>query len=177
MYFMQLDLCDRESIKVFSDSFKQRFERLDVLVNNAGVMVPANRIETKDGLELQVGTNHFGHFYLTYNLIDMLLKTNQSRVVNVSSMAHRRAGKIDFDNFNSQKDYNRFTIYGYSKLANVFFTRCLAKKYPTIKSVSLHPGVVNTELARYLVSDTTKYLLFPLFFVLSFFLKSSAAGA
>ena len=95
---MQLDLSDLTSIRKFADEFKGSYSRLDLLINNAGVMVPPYS-KTTDGFELQLGTNHFGHFALTGLLIDLIKQTPNSRVVNVSSMAHA-FGKLDFDDLN-----------------------------------------------------------------------------
>ncbi|MBU2630192.1 MAG: SDR family NAD(P)-dependent oxidoreductase, partial [Proteobacteria bacterium] len=95
IHTMELDLADLSSIKTFADNFKIAFSRLDLLINNAGVMVPPYG-KTADGFELQMGTNHFGHFALTGRLIDIIKSTPQSRIVTVSSMAHK-AGNIDFN--------------------------------------------------------------------------------
>ena len=141
-------------------------------------MMPLKKQMTKDGLELQVGTNHFGHFYLTYNLIDLLTIHPHTRIINISSEAHSWAGpQIDWDNFNSQKFYQPNLMYGYSKLANVYFTKQLAIRYPHIKSVCLHPGVVKTELWRQIVNPTVKILLFPIVMIVGFFFKTVKAGA
>jgi NAD(P)-dependent dehydrogenase (short-subunit alcohol dehydrogenase family) len=126
-------------------------QRLDLLINNAGIMVPP-RTETADGFESQFGVNHLGHFALTGLLLDKLLATQGSRVVSVSSNAHK-FGKIDFEDVNAERSYGRVGRYGMSKLANLLFTfelqrRLSARGAQTI-AVACHPGVSDTELSRY----------------------------
>lgn len=110
-------------------------------------MVPERR-ETKDGLEMQIGINHFGHFYLTYLLFPLLKKADHFRIINVSSRAHLRTQGIDFDDIHHKNKYNDLTVYSQSKLANIYFARLLQKKIDAANlngiSVSLHPGVVRT---------------------------------
>lgn len=124
-----------------------------------------------------MGTNHLGHFYLTHLLIDRLEHTVGSRVVNVSSMAHGWAGRLDMNNLLSQQHYSPKLGYGQSKLANIFFTRSLARRYPSIMCTSLHPGVVKTELSRHLISPLMVYIFYPFLLLVSFFMKDSNAGA
>jgi NAD(P)-dependent dehydrogenase (short-subunit alcohol dehydrogenase family) len=151
---MELDLMDLNSIKNFAAKFKQHYLRLDVLLNNAGIMTTPYGL-TKDGFESQFGTNHLGHFALTGLLLEVIVKTPKSRVVNVSSMAHK-AGKMDFDNlqFDSAKGYTPMKAYGRSKLSNLLFTYELQRFFEAnnIGSIALaaHPGVANTNLARHL---------------------------
>ncbi len=126
---MQLDLASQSSVHQFAQAFQARHDRLDVLVNNAGIMmVPYGT--TEDGFERQLGTNHLGHFALTGLLIDHLLKTPGSRVVNVSSGAHRM-GAMDFDNLHYEGGvgYSSTGAYGRSKLANLLFTYELQRRY------------------------------------------------
>ena len=141
---MQLDLASLTSVHQFADEFKGKYDRLDVLVNNAGIMmVPYGT--TEDGFERQMGTNHLGHFALTGLLMDLLLKTLHSRVVNVSSNGHT-SGVMDFDNllFAGGQDYSPMTAYGRSKLANLLFTSELQRRYEAAGSsaiaVAAHPG-------------------------------------
>ncbi len=147
--FMQLDLSDLASVKAFADEFLDRYDRLDLLVNNAGVMVPPYS-KTKDGFELQFGTNHLGHFALDAHLIELVMATEGSRVVTVSSGAHK-AGKIDFDDPNWEKrSYSAWRAYGQSKIANLYFAleldrRLRAAGSDTI-STAAHPGWAATEL-------------------------------
>ncbi|HSH20770.1 MAG TPA: oxidoreductase [Draconibacterium sp.] len=175
---MQLDLMDFASIRSFVESFKKKYNRLDVLLNNAGIMTTPYFL-TKDGLEAQNGTNHFGHFALTGQLIDLIKNTPDSRVVNVSSMAHKQ-GKMDFDNllFENGLGYSPIKSYGRSKLANLLFTYELQRKFEKegIKSmaVSAHPGVSNTNLARYLEDKLIFKILMPL---MSPFIQEQDMGA
>jgi NAD(P)-dependent dehydrogenase (short-subunit alcohol dehydrogenase family) len=149
---MLIDLADQQSIKNFTEEFRNKYDRLDLLINNAGVMIPPYS-KTKDGFELQFGTNHLGHFALTGLLLDIILKTKQSRIVNVSSGAHRY-GNINFDDLNWEKrKYRKWVSYGDSKIANLYFTYELQRKFEenqvnTIVTAA-HPGVAATELQRH----------------------------
>ena len=162
---LPLDLMDFSSIKSFTEKFQQKYKRLDVLLNNAGIMTTPYFL-TKDGLEAQMGTNHFGHFALTGLLFNLLKNTPASRIVNVSSMAHKQ-GKMDFSNllFENGVGYSPIKSYGRSKLANLLFTyelqrRMAAKGIKTI-AVAAHPGVSNTNLARYLEDKLIFKILMP----------------
>jgi NAD(P)-dependent dehydrogenase (short-subunit alcohol dehydrogenase family) len=163
---MQLDLASLSSIKTFVTSFKIKYKRLDILLNNAGIMtVPYGK--TEDGFELQNGVNHLGHFALTSQLFDLLKSTKKSRVVNVSSAAHK-VGKMDFKNYLfEQGNYSKMGSYGRSKLSNLLFTYELARKVKTsnidIKVLAAHPGVANTELFRYMKKGSFLGLFFGLF--------------
>ncbi len=143
-----LDLSDLDSVEAAAAEVSARPGPLDVLINNAGVMVPPER-KTKDGFELQFGTNHLGHFALTGGLIEKLLAAEAPRVVNVSSMAHR-AGKMDFDDLNWSKGYSRWPAYGRSKLANLLFTLELARRAEAagtdLIAAASHPGFAATNL-------------------------------
>jgi NAD(P)-dependent dehydrogenase (short-subunit alcohol dehydrogenase family) len=167
---MLVDLADLESVHKFSENFKKKFKTLDLLINNAGVMNPPYT-KTKDGFELQFGTNHLGHFALTGLLIDLIKGTPNSRIVNVSSTAHK-IGKLNFDDLNWEtRRYNKFRSYGDSKLANLYFTSELQKRLGKQSSgvivASAHPGASATELPRH-----------SLFFrVLSLFAQNSDMGA
>ncbi len=148
---MTLDLSDLESIQVFADEFKGKYSALDLLINNAGVMMPPFS-KTVQGFELQFGVNHLGHFALTGLLMNLLMKTRSSRIVTVSSMAHL-LGKINFDSFNGTGKYNASREYGQSKLANVLFTKELQKRlelrHSTTISLASHPGWTQTDLQRH----------------------------
>lgn len=151
-HFMSLDLSSLDSVRDFSEKFLAKFDRLDLLINNAGVMMPPLS-KTADGFELQFGTNHLGHFALTGLLIDLLLSTQGSRVVNLSSMGHRY-GKMDFDDLHwERKPYKNIQSYGQSKLANLLFTRELHRRLKargaTTLSVAAHPGWSQTDLQRH----------------------------
>ena len=150
---LKLDLASLESINQFSDNFKQKYDRLDILLNNAGIMMVPYK-KTLDGFESQVGTNHLGHFALTAQLFDLLKNIKGSRIINVSSTAHLR-GEMDWDDFLFEKSYSRIKAYGRSKLANLLFTyemdRRLKAKGIDILSVASHPGGATTNLADHLV--------------------------
>ncbi|MGM0620833.1 MAG: oxidoreductase [Bacteroidota bacterium] len=167
----ELDLADLDSVRRFAKNYQQNHNRLNVLLNNAGIMTTPY-FKTKDGFEGQVGTNHLGHFALTGLLLPVLKKTLQSRVVNVSSSAHKQ-GKMDFDNllFENGKGYSPMKAYGRSKLANLLFTYELqhffkANNFNSI-SVAAHPGLSQTELFRYLDEKWYFRLVRPLFQALS----------
>jgi NAD(P)-dependent dehydrogenase (short-subunit alcohol dehydrogenase family) len=151
---MSLDLASLASVHQFADAFKAKYDRLDVLVNNAGIMM-VPYATTEDGFESQLGTNHLGHFALTGLLIDLLLKTPDSRVVNVSSGGHR-FGNMDFDNlmFEDGNGYSAMRAYGRSKLANLLFTYELQRRYDAAHTdaiaVAAHPGSSSTNLGNHL---------------------------
>lgn len=139
------DLGDMDHIRSCTDEIKKQYLRVDVLVNNAGV-ISLNKRWTADGLEEQFGVNHIGHFLLTLRLLD-LMKAG-SRIVNVSSGAHK-VGKIHFDDYNLNKGFNAIKAYSQSKLANILFTRELAQRLRG-KGITVnccHPGMVGTSIA------------------------------
>lgn len=144
----QLDLADLSSVRNFADEFLAEYKQLNILINNAGVMAIPYR-KTKDGFEMQFGTNHLGHFALTGLLFELLKNTPNSRVVTVSSYAHI-VGKINFDDLNSEKSYQKWLAYGQSKLANLLFAyelqRRSAKKGDNPISIAVHPGYAATNL-------------------------------
>ncbi len=149
---MKIDLADLESVKKFVEEFKSKYSNLDLLINNAGVMIPPYS-KTKDGFELQFGTNHLGHFALTAQLFDLIKDTPNSRIVNVSSGAHK-AGNINFNDLAWEKrNYKAWKAYGDSKIANLYFTYELARKL-TGKNIdtitaAAHPGWTATDLQRH----------------------------
>lgn len=157
---MHLDLSDLESVAAFANEFKQQHARLDVLINNAGVMWPPKRETTKQGFELQLGINHLGHFALTAHLFDILKATPQSRIVSQSSIAHSMISKLDLANVNWEKSYNKNKAYGQSKLANLLFTYELDRKLKEhkidTKAIACHPGVSSTNLFRTSASFVAK---------------------
>lgn len=147
-----LDLANLESVKIFSESILKDYEQLDLLINNAGVMMPPYA-KTSDGYELQFGTNHLGHFALTNQLLPLLVSTPSSRIVNVSSIAHKQ-GHLDFNDLNwEQRNYKPMQSYADSKIANIYFTYELRRKLSHIKNAPLvtaaHPGWTATELQRH----------------------------
>ncbi len=145
---MLCDLGDMNSIRQFADAFKTKYDRLDVLINSAGV-ITLNRRETSDGLELAFGVNHIGHFLLTLLLLESLSKADRARIVVVGSGAHN-VGRIHFDDINLTKGYNVVRSYAQSKLANLLFTRELAKRLKETGSGitvnTAHPGAVGTQM-------------------------------
>ena len=147
----ELNLSSLESVRQFAGSFVANYDRLDVLVNNAGVMMPPYS-KTEDGFEIQMGTNHLGHFALTGLLMPLLEQTEGSRIVNVSSLAHR-FGNIHFDDLAWEgRAYNTRRAYGDSKIANLYFTSELVKRAKAKggpMAVSAHPGWTATELQRH----------------------------
>jgi NAD(P)-dependent dehydrogenase (short-subunit alcohol dehydrogenase family) len=150
LQMMQLDLADLASVRSFAEAFQSEHTRLDVLINNAGIMaVPHGK--TVDGFEHHIGTNHFGPFLLTGLLYPLLEKTSGSRVVTVASNAHVYAW-INFKDLNSEKFYQKWLAYGQSKLANVLFGYELQRKASLNSnnpiSVVVHPGYAATNLQR-----------------------------
>lgn len=145
-----LDLTSLDSVRAAAAELRDRHRRIDLLINNAGVMYTPKQT-TRDGFELQFGTNHLGHFALTGLLLDLLLPVPGSRVVTVSSTGHRIRAAIHFDDLQWERSYSRVGAYGQSKLANLMFTyelqRRLAAHGSTV-AVAAHPGMSNTELAR-----------------------------
>ena len=141
-----LDLADLASVRAFAEA---RSEPVDLLVNNAGLMAPPRQV-TKDGFELQLGTNHLGHFALTGLLLERLRAGEAPRVVTLSSGAHRM-GKIDFDDLQGERRYFRWTAYGQSKLANLLFMRELDRRVRAaglpLTSVAAHPGLLGDQSA------------------------------
>ncbi len=175
---MVLDLSSLKSVRAFADEFNAAYSRLDILLNNAGIMmVPLGK--TDDGFERQFGTNHLGHFALTGLLIDVLLNTLNARVVNVSSNAHR-FGELDFENlmFENAEAYTPMKSYGNSKLANLLFTyemqRLLDAKNANMIAVAAHPGISTTNLANHLAHPLLMKIVMPLF---GWIMQSAAMGA
>jgi NAD(P)-dependent dehydrogenase (short-subunit alcohol dehydrogenase family) len=147
-----LDLASLESIRAAAGELRAQHPRIDLLVNNAGVMLTP-RQATRDGFELQFGTNHLGHFALTGLLLEQMLPVPGSRVVTVSSLAHRVRARINFGDLQAERSYSRVGAYGQSKLANLMFTYELARRLSgagTTIAVAAHPGLAGTELGRYL---------------------------
>jgi NAD(P)-dependent dehydrogenase (short-subunit alcohol dehydrogenase family) len=161
----ELDLTSLDSVRKAADELRAAHPRIDLLINNAGVMYVPTRETTKDGFEMQFGTNHLGHFALTGLLLDNILPIEGSRVVTVSSVGHRILAKIHFDDLTFERGYNRVAAYGQSKLSNLLFTydlqrRLTAKGAPTI-AVAAHPGFADTELMRHLPGFIPEFLWKP----------------
>lgn len=162
----RLDLGSLASVREAADEIRTKHERIDLLINNAGVMTPPKET-TADGFELQFGTNHLGHFALTGLLLDRLLPVAGSRVVTVSSIGHRFSRGIRFEDLQWERSYNRLQAYGQSKLANLLFTYELQRRLIGQHTTALaaHPGGSDTELARHLPGPVQRAvpLLRPLF--------------
>lgn len=147
--FAELDLASLDSIRAFAKRLGDSHNSLDLLINNAGVMTPPQRQETADGFELQFGTNHLGHFALTAQLLPLLRKGDQPRVVSVSSIAARQ-GAIDLNDLQSARSYKPMVAYSQSKLACLMFALELHRRSHAagwgIQSIAAHPGIARTEL-------------------------------
>jgi NAD(P)-dependent dehydrogenase (short-subunit alcohol dehydrogenase family) len=143
-------LGDLDSVRAFADAFKGQYDRLDLLINNAGIMHPPFG-KTKQDFETQFGVNHLGHFALTGLLLDLIMRTPHARIITVSSVGHRFA-KIDFDDLNAEKGYRTNAAYGQSKLANLLFTYELQRKLQAAGgdtiAVAAHPGWTATNLQQ-----------------------------
>ena len=150
VHFHQLDLASFASIKKFAKEILSEESRMDILINNAGVMYCAFG-KTEDGFETQFGVNHLGHFLLTNLLLDKIKQAPEGRIITVSSIGHTLASKFDLDTINSEAHYSPYDAYYKSKLANVLFTKALAKRLTgtNVTANSLHPGAVATELGRH----------------------------
>ncbi len=146
-----IDLASFASVRAFADAFTAKHDRLDILLNNAGLVL-RKRIETVDGHEMQFQVNHLGHFLLTHLLYGPLARAKPARVVNVSSYAHSTArGGLDFDDLDWEKRrYRSFAVYSATKLMNVLFTRELARRVDSdvFTANALHPGFVGSNFAR-----------------------------
>ncbi|MDE0882598.1 MAG: oxidoreductase [Myxococcota bacterium] len=150
-HFTPLDLADLSSVRACAQKVSQEHERLDLLINNAGVMIPPYTL-TVDGFELQFGTNHLGHFALTSGLIELLVATPKSRIITVASMAHK-FGRISFDDLQRKRFYSRWMAYGQSKVANLFFhyelqRRLAAAGHDTL-AIAAHPGMTRSNLLQH----------------------------
>ncbi|MCD2344981.1 SDR family oxidoreductase [Ideonella azotifigens] len=147
--FEPVDLASLETIKAFAARLRTTQGSLDLLINNAAVMAPPRRELTVDGFELQLGTNHLGHFALTAHLLPLLRKGSQPRVVSLSSVA-ARAGALHFDDLQSERGYKPMVAYGQSKLACLMFAFELQRQSDAngwgLQSVAAHPGIARTDL-------------------------------
>ncbi len=176
---MQLDLASLDSVRAFAEAFEAQYDRLDLLINNAGIMMVPYGV-TEDSFERQFGTNHLGHFALTGLLMDTLLATPGARVVNVSSAGHRM-GSMDFDDlmFEDGKGYSGRNAYGRSKLANLLFTYELQRRFEAAgadaEALAAHPGGSNTNLGNHLVEGWYIKPFAPL--LMRVVTQSSAMGA
>ncbi|MBX2996984.1 MAG: SDR family oxidoreductase [Caldilineaceae bacterium] len=169
------DLSSMASARAMVDAFKAKYDRLNVLVNNAGALF-AERQESVDGLEMTFALNHMGYFLPTVLLLDTLKASAPARIINVSSGAHR-AGRVDFDDLQSQRKYSSFPVYAKSKLENVLFTVELARRLEGtgVTVNALHPGFVRTNFGGNSTGNGIVTLLFRLF--VKFFAISPDKGA
>lgn len=147
--FEQIDLASLNSIKEFSQKIRDKFDHVDILINNAGIMTPPERKTTSDGFELQFGTNYLATFALTGALLPLIKKSSDGRIVSLSSIANRQ-GKIELDNLQAEKEYKAMPAYAQSKLAILMFSMELQRLSEQngwgIKSIAAHPGVAQTNL-------------------------------
>ncbi|RSD07789.1 SDR family NAD(P)-dependent oxidoreductase [Amycolatopsis eburnea] len=171
----ELDLAALDSVRAAAADLRGTLPKIDLLINNAGVMYPP-RQTTREGFELQFGTNHLGHFAFTGLLLDLLLPVEGSRVVTVASIAHRIRAAIHFDDLQWENSYDRVAAYGQAKLANLMFSYELQRRLAprgTTAAVAAHPGVARTELMRN--SPAVVRAVFPA--VAPLFTQSSERGA
>ncbi|KFR07170.1 Retinol dehydrogenase 12, partial [Nipponia nippon] len=175
----KVDLADTKSIREFAEKFLAEEKELHILINNAGIMLcPYSK--TADGFEMHLGVNHLGHFLLTFLLLERLKQSAPARIVNVSSLAHH-GGRIRFHDLHGEKSYNRGLAYCHSKLANVLFTRELARRLQgklfsfaigtKVTANALHPGCVHSELVQH------SFVMTWLWNTFSFLLKTPQEGA
>jgi NAD(P)-dependent dehydrogenase (short-subunit alcohol dehydrogenase family) len=169
VHLLQLDLASLASVRAFAAAFAEKFSRLHVLVENAGVSTGTRKL-TADGFEMDFGVNHLGHFFLTDLLLPALEASAPSRIVVVSSSVHKQA-RMDFDDLQGEKSWSTIRAYGQSKLANMLFVRALAKRLQGKGVVvnAVHPGVIASELARDFPA--------PFRLVARWFFKSTEQGA
>ncbi len=154
---MELDLANLKAVREFSEAFKDKYTKLDILINNAGVMLPPLAL-TADGFELQFGVNFLGHFALTGYVYPLLVQAAGTRIITLSSGAATQAECIDFNNLRLEKPYDAQLAYAVSKLADIHFTRELNRRlealHSPVISAAAHPGVVRTDLQRHIPAET-----------------------
>jgi NAD(P)-dependent dehydrogenase (short-subunit alcohol dehydrogenase family) len=159
---MALDLSQLASVRTFANDYRQKYQTLDLLINNAGIMFPPYG-RTIDGFESQLGVNYLGHFLLTGLLFDLLPDTSAARIVSLSSNAHK-FGNLNFQDLQSEQGYSATAAYGQSKLACLIFAlelqRRLTAQGKKMISVAAHPGLAPTELGRYIPEFLTSILRF-----------------
>lgn len=150
--FIKLDLNSLKSVREFAKAYAEKHDKLDLLINNAGLMIPP-LMRTEEGFESQFGVNHLGHFLLTNLLFPIINKTENVRIVSLSSIAHK-SGRIHFDDPNWEKSYSKIDAYNQSKVACLMFAYELQRRLndsgSNVISVAAHPGVSDTELGRYI---------------------------
>lgn len=172
-----LDLASLASVRECAAQLGNSLEKIDILINNAGIMA-CPQMKTEDGFEMQIGTNHLGHFLLTNLLMPLLKKAApNARIINVASLAHKQ-GSINWDDISYAKtEYSPFVAYSQSKLANILFTKELARKGEGsgVTAYALHPGVINTELGRHMQDMNACFVC--MFKFISNFIKTPENGA
>lgn len=172
--FIIADLSSQKDIKSASEKYIDKNISLDVLLNNAG-LINFKRNETIDGFEETFAINHLAYFSLTNLLLDKIKESNSARIVNVSSAAHQFVKRMNFDDIHSKKSYKPFQVYGYTKLANILFTKKLSSilEKDKITVNSLHPGVVGTSFGQNNTNNLNKVLSF----IAKPFMRTSEKGA
>jgi len=181
--YIELDLSSMKQIKTFANKVKSKGKNIDIVMLNAGIMMPPFGL-TDDGFEQQIGVNHLGHFVLV-KLLNDLIKRSKSRIISVSSCAHEGPypDGIRYETFTSNDSYNPLYAYGQSKLANILFANELASRFngTGVTSNSLHPGMIKTELGRYIEEQIKKSfvltLLSPIFALFNTGAMDSNTGA
>jgi len=164
--YLYLDLGSLRSVQQFAENIRKQYSRLDVLLNNAGIILYPYKT-TEDGFESHMGINHLGHFALTGHLLDLIKRTDGARVINVSSLINS-VSKMDFENllFDGGKGFSRIGAYARSKLANLLFTYELDRKFKKADfhamAVAAHPGFSYTDLGRWRFFRGLKYIFFPI---------------
>ena len=157
---MRLDLADLDSVRAFAAAFAEKYGRLDALINNAGILGRKREL-TKQGFELAFGVNYLGAFLLTLLLLPLLEKSEQGRIVMMTSVAHGW-GDVRWDDLNYTRGYNRFSAYGHSKLCNLLFTRALAQKLrdrgSRVTVNAVHPGIVATDIVVNRANDRFRWV-------------------
>lgn len=175
---VSLDLASLKSVRQCAEEINRTESRLDILINNAGIMA-CPHWKTEDGIEMQFGVNHLGHFLLTVLLLDLIKKSAPSRIVNVSSMAHMWSGPLDFDDIVTRdKKYSSTNTYAQSKMCNIFFTKELARRLEGsgVTTYCLHPGAIHTELQRHWVPSWAIFRI-PAVGLYTFFTRTPFQGA
>ncbi|KAK6999358.1 Retinol dehydrogenase 14 [Biomphalaria glabrata] len=159
----ELDLSSMSSIHKFCNQILLEEQKIDILINNAGLF-QCPLMKTEDGFEMQMGVNHFGHFLLTLRLLDKIKASAPSRIIIVSSSLSKK-GHIKFDDINCEQNYNKVKAYSDSKLANLMFARELSERLEGsgVDVIALHPGMVATNLGRYVIPSFINRILSPLF--------------
>ena len=152
---LKLDLIDLENVRTFAQNFKKHHDKLDVLINNAGIMMPPERMETQQGFEVQLGVNHLAHFLLTAELIEILNSTPHARVISVSSIAAKvKNAAVHWEDIQLKTSYGREKSYCQSKLCNIMFSVELNKRlrssHASTISVGVHPGLTSTNLQQHM---------------------------